>query len=682
MNTEIRKEVIIDGLSLSIQDVVNVARKRFHVRLDEDAIVRVRRCRAVVDRLVESETKVYGLTTGFGSKRDVFIKRAEVRQLQKNLIMSHAVGVGKPLPEDQARATMLLRANTLARGVSGIRVELLQVIIDMLNQGVYPFIPEKGSLGASGDLAPLSHLALVVMGHPSGKVYDRPSPVVNSRGEDTVEQPWVERFVSSTPELLKERFKVHSVELEAKEGLALNNGTQMMTGIGVLTLHDAEELVRLAEVTCAATIEALKGVTAAFDERLHQVRPFPGQIASAANLRVLISGSEILHFELNMAQVTRGHRLMNEALETLSLSPLESTVVVDALYEGLKVLDLLQANPSAILDRELALMDENVLAMMTPRQQQLRAFRMGIAPAQKSVEQAYRELLGLELKEENLSARDVVALALMALERAVPSQPRVQDNYSIRCMPQVAGAVRQALTHVREGLQWEINAATDNPLIFAPEPLSPDESIDEYRARLEVPECVQAVSSGGNFHGEPVAFLMDYLAIAIAELGSISERRTAQMTDGNLNNGLPSLLIWKSGLNSGFMMPQYTAASLVSENKILTHPASTDSIPSCENTEDHVSMGGIAARKARDILENVEYIIAIEVLNAYQGLCFRTPFSPGPATLALVAELDAEGLTPVEEDRPLHEDMNVVFRLLRRGRLLACVQEKLDYTLQ
>ena len=673
------KEVVIDGLSLTIEEVVAVARRRVPVRLSDGAIQRVQQCRAVVDRLVESETKVYGLTTGFGSKRDVFIEKAEVRQLQRNLIMSHAVGVGKPLPEDQARATMLLRANTLARGVSGIRVELLQVILDMLNAGVYPFIPEKGSLGASGDLAPLSHLALVIMGHPAGKVYAGSAVTANSRGEDTVEEPWLERFIPSTPETLREQFRVTPLELEAKEGLALNNGTQMMTAIGVLTLFDSEKLIRLAEVACAASVEALKGVTAAFDSRLHEVRPFPGQIASARNLRQLIQGSAILKNELNMAQVTRAIRFLEEGLESLNGNAPEN--VREQLQAAVDGLGEVQRTPEHRLEEEIAKLPPDFIQRKTTRHVQLAAYRGALRASQVSIEEAYRELLGTSEEEERSRARDCIARALLALESAVPNQPRVQDNYSIRCMPQVAGAVRQTLDHVREGLALEINAATDNPLIFAPPFASDSETLSQYKSRLTVRECVQAVSSGGNFHGEPVAFLMDYLALGIAELGSISERRTAQMTDGNLNNGLPSLLIWKSGLNSGFMIPQYTAASLVSENKGLTHPASSDSIPSCENTEDHVSMGGIAARKARDILENVEYIIAIEILNAFQGLFFREPFRPGPATEALVGCLSSAGLTRVEEDRPLHEDMNRVFQLLRQGDLLESVESALGTSL-
>jgi histidine ammonia-lyase len=236
-------------------------------------------------------------------------------------------------------------------------------------------------------------------------------------------------------------------------------------------------------------------------------------------------------------------------------------------------------------------------------------------------------------------------------------------------MPQVAGAVRQVLAHVRANLEVEINSATDNPLIFPPEPLSDAEPLSAYAARLKVRECTMAVTSGGNFHGEIVAFLMDYLAIGVAEIGNISERRSAHLTDGHHNNGLPSLLVWKSGLHSGFMIPQYTAASLVSENKVLTHPASTDSIPSCENTEDHVSMGSIAARKAREILENVEYVVAIEVLSAYQGLQFRRPLLPGPAIRAVCDRLEEDGILPAMVDRPLYIDIEKVTSLLRRGEL-------------
>jgi histidine ammonia-lyase len=665
----------IDGLSLTTADVVAVARERVQVRLADSARRRVERCRAVVDKLVESETKVYGLTTGFGSKRDVFIQRSEVLILQENLIVSHACGVGRPLSEDQARATMLLRAHTLARGVSGVRPELIDAVLAMLNAGIYPYIPCKGSLGASGDLAPLSHLALVIMGHPAGKVYSEKNREVNSRGHQTVEEPWVNLFVPSTSEYLKENFQVDPVVLQAKEGLALNNGTQMMSAIGVLTLHDAERLVQNAEIACAASLESIKGVRDAYDARLQEARPFPGQIASASNLRRLLEGSEILSYEFNMAQLARALRSIDEDMETLSAERNEK--VRDALGrvdDCRQILERIRQQPAAVLKSGTESLSEKERSRWTERQLQLRVFRLALAPAQEALQDAYRMLLDMDLDEGGLASREAIMETLNALEKAVPAHPRVQDNYSMRCMPQVAGSVRQGLAHVRTNLEIEINSATDNPLIFPPDPRSEDEPIESYAARLSIPDCVRSVSSGGNFHGEIIALSMDYLAMGIAEIGNISERRTAQMTDGHLNNGLPSLLIWKSGLNSGFMIPQYTAASIVSENKLLTHPASTDSIPSCENTEDHVSMGAIAARKAREILDNVEQLVAIEFLNAHQALCFRAPLKPGVAVSEMIRVLRDAGVTPVEEDRPLYMDMETVCQLVRRGEILMRVE--------
>jgi len=665
----------IDGLNLTIRNVVAVARERVEVRLADSARRRVERCRAVVDKLVESETKVYGLTTGFGSKRDVFIDRSDVLVLQKNLIVSHACGLGRPLSEDQARATMLLRAHTLSQGVSGVRPELIDAILAMLNAGVYPYIPCKGSLGASGDLAPLSHLALVIMGHPAGKVYSDKGREVNSRGHRTVEEPSKNLFVSSTAAYLEENFGVGSVVLHAKEGLALNNGTQMMSAIGVLTLHDAERLVQNAEIACAASMESIKGVRDAYAARLQEARPFPGQIASAANLRRLLDGSEILSYEFNMAQLIRAIRSLDEDMDTLSAARNEKVRhALASAGDCRKILERIRENPGEVLQSGIDAIPEVERNKWTQRQLQLRVFRLALAPAQQALDDAYRTLLDVDLDEGGLASREAIMGAQNALEKAVPAHPRVQDNYSMRCMPQVAGAVRQSLEHVRANLTIEINSATDNPLIFSPPPLSEEEPLEEYAARLNIPDCVRSVSSGGNFHGEVIALSMDYLAMGIAEIGNISERRTAQMTDGHLNNGLPSLLIWKSGLNCGFMIPQYTAASIVSENKLLTHPASTDSIPSCENTEDHVSMGAIAARKAREILDNVEQLVAIEFLNAHQALCFRAPLQPGIATREMIQTLREAGVTPVEEDRPLYIDMERVCQLVRGGDILRRVE--------
>ncbi|NUN12084.1 MAG: aromatic amino acid lyase [Myxococcales bacterium] len=667
-------EIVIDGLSLSIEDVVDVSRRRATVSLSNEARRRMERCRAVVDRLVESGTKVYGLTTGFGSKRDVFIDPQEARELQRNLIMSHACGVGAPLDEDQARATMLLRANTLARGVSGVRVEVVDLLLLMLNKGVYPYIPCKGSLGASGDLAPLSHLALVLMGHPAGKLYSKRCESINSRGYRTVEDPHVDLFISSTADVLRGQFGIEPIELMAKEGLALNNGTQMMTAIGSLTLYDSELLVRTAEVTCAAAVEALKGVTDAFSERLHDVRPFDGQRASAANLRTLLEGSDILALPLNMAWFTRARRLVEQALlYAVDSGSSNFDAIRRELQEIVEMMLAIHGDPVDAMRRGADQIPTSVRADLMPRQVQLRAFQIALAPILKRAQAVYREMLSVEHEEQLARSRESIAQVLDALEKAVPKSPRVQDDYSLRCMPQVAGAVRQVLAHVRVNLTTELNSATDNPLIFPP--ILPDSvDIETYRSLLTVPQCVDAVSSGGNFHGEMVAFLMDYLAVGIAEIGNISERRVAHLTDGHLNNGLPSLLIWRSGLNNGFMIPQYTAASLVSENKVLTHPASVDSIPSCENTEDHVSMGAIAARKARSILINVEHVVAIELLTCFQALCFREPFRPGPAIRAVMQHLRDAGVTPVEVDRPLYPDMDRVVRLLRRGEIVVAAE--------
>lgn len=670
------REVVLDGFTLTIEQVIDVARHGCPVRLADEAVVRIQRGRAVVDVLVERGVKVYGLTTGFGSKRDVVIDGPDVRRLQMNLIVSHACAVGAPLPEDQARATMLLRANTLARGVSGVRVDVVERLIALLNGGVYPWIPSKGSLGASGDLAPLSHLALVVVGHPAGRIYGDDERRPNRRGELTVQEPTDQDFVASTAETLGSRFGLEPIALEAKEGLALNNGTQMMAAIGVLGLFDTEQLVRTAEIVCAASIEAIKGMTGALDPRLHEARPFPGQVASAANLRRLLEGSRILSLPLNMARVGSARRSVEDAMAALEV---ERSVRAEEVTEGLRRvlvrIDAVREDPEAALEAHLAAIPAARRAQLADAQAQHAALRAALAPVLAELQGVYQALLTPAISEEALPARDHVMDAMAALERAVPKQQRVQDNYSFRCMPQVAGAVRQVLDHVRQGLTIEINAATDNPLIFPPDaPGVADDDLEGYRASLTVPACVDAVVSGGNFHGEPVGFLMDYLAIGIAELGSIAERRTAQLTDGHLNNGLPSLLVWRSGLNSGLMIPQYTAASLVSESKILTHPATTDSIPSCENTEDHVSMGTIAARKAIQVLENVESVIGIELLTAYQALSFRRPLQPGAATRAVQAAVEEAGGSVVTEDRPMYPEIERTTQLVRSGALLRAVE--------
>ncbi|QIB26373.1 histidine ammonia-lyase [Caloranaerobacter azorensis] len=499
-------KVIIDGNSLTINDVVNVARKGYIVELSEDAILRVKKARELVDKFVENEKVVYGITTGFGKFSEMVISKEETRQLQKNLIMSHSCGVGKPLSEEVVRAVMLLRANALAKGNSGIRLSTLQTLIDMLNKGVHPIIPEKGSLGASGDLAPLSHMVLVLLGE--GEAIYRGERL---NGRDAMNKAGIQ-----------------TVELTSKEGLALINGTQIMTAIGALAVYDAKQLMKIADISAALTIEALNGIIDAFDERVHKVRPHLGQIRTASNIRRLCENSQ---------NITRQGEI------------------------------------------------------------------------------------------------------------------RVQDAYTLRCIPQIHGASKDAIKYVEEKISIEINSATDNPLIF---------SDDEF------------VVSGGNFHGQPIALAMDFLGIALSEIANSSERRIERLVNPQLS-GLPAFLAEKGGLNSGFMIAQYTAASLVSENKVLAHPASVDSIPSSANQEDHVSMGTIAARKARDILFNVQNVLAIEMIAASQAIDFNGSEKLGKGTRAAYNKI-RENIAYVDKDRILYKDINKSFELISSGDILKEVE--------
>jgi histidine ammonia-lyase len=667
-----RRVVALDGESLRVEDVVAVARRGAVAALSEGAKAKMRRSRAVVDRLLAERVKVYGLTTGFGSKKNVFIEPQETQQLQRNLIRSHSCGVGEPLAEDVVRATILLRANTLARGLSGIRVEVVEAFLRLLDLNLYPYIPDKGSLGASGDLSPLSHLALVVMGDPAGKIYDparrdRTHGTWSARGE-TLERPDPACFVPSTPERLRS-LGFEPVVLEAKEGLALNNGTQVMTAIGLLTVADARALLDGAECACAMSVEALKGVTRAFSAELHAARPHPGQRQSAASLRRYTAGSQILRLPVNMAWINAALRALEAALFHLTRgeSPLGEDIAANVRDARQALIDL-QSDAEAPLrdvgDPEAALLK----------------YRVALEPSKREILRCYRSLLSGSLPPEVQQAQADLAKALDALEQAVPAMPPVQDSYSLRCAPQVLGAARQALDHVEQVLVTEANSATDNPLIFPPERdeaggALPLDDLEAYRAALTPALCRRAVCSGGNFHGEPVALAMDYLAIGLAEIANIAERRVAHMIDGHLNQGLPSLLVYQAGLNSGFMIPQYTAAALVSENKTLAHPASVDSIPSCENTEDHVSMGTIAARKARQILGNAEHVVGIELLTAFQALHFHQPLGCGKAASRVQALCAQEGITFVEEDRPLYADMELMTALLRAGRISALLRD-------
>jgi len=499
-----KSRLSIDGNTLTIEQVVEVARGTAEVALALSAKRLMEESRAWVERSVKRHEVVYGVTTGFGAFQNVSIPANKLRELQRNMILSHCAGVGAPFPDEVTRAMMLLRVNALAKGFSGIRVSTVERLLKHLNKRVHPVIPEQGSVGASGDLAPLSHMAAVLMGE----------------GEATYKGKRMEAAAA-----LKAA-GIPPVVLEAKEGIALNNGTQAMTAVGVLALNDAERLADSADVAAAMTLEAVKGKSTPFDSAIHRIRPHPGQEASARNIRNMI----------------RGSRLVDAA---------------DSDTDG-----------------------------------------------------------------------------------------KVQDSYAIRCVPQVHGASRDALGYVRKVLEVEINSATDNPLIFP----------KERKAR-----------SAGNFHGQPVALAMDFLALAVAELGSISERRTAKLMDRNHSSGLPAFLVNNGGIQSGLMIAQYTAAALVSENKVLVHPASSDSIPTSANQEDHVSMGTIAARHARQVVHNVWRVIAIELICAAQALELRNG-RPGHGTQKALKAI-RKIVRSFNNDRMLSGDIERLSDALHSGSL-------------
>jgi histidine ammonia-lyase len=503
------QNVIIDGESLTLRNIVEVARNDVKVEISEKSIIKVRRAREVLEDLAKRKKPIYGVTTGFGALGNVSISAEDISQLQLNLIRSHSSGVGNPLSREVIRALMLLRANTLAKGFSGVRVRILETLVRMLNKGVHPIVPEKGSVGASGDLAPLSHMVLVMLGEGKAEY---------------------NQAVMSGKEAM-EKASIKPVQLDLKEGVALNNGTQMMTAIAALSLHDAESLVQTAEVAAGLSLEALRGIVDAFDSRIHRVRPHKGQTESARNIRELLTRSRLVKTS-----------------------------------------------------------DESVMDNKYP-----------------------------------------------------------QDPYSLRCIPQVLGCVRDAIAYVKGIIRVEINSATDNPLVFA-----------------EDDQCL----SGGNFHGQPISVAMDHLSIALTILGNFSERRIARIMDENLSRGLPPFLIpdeSKRGLQSGFMTLQYTAAALASENKSLAHPASVDSIPTSANFEDFVSMGPIAARKALEILRNTQLIVAIELLCAAQGIEFRGAKKLGKGT-RLAYLLVREKVAPLKDDRVLLDDIESIVELVRSER--------------
>ncbi|PTX53899.1 histidine ammonia-lyase [Melghirimyces profundicolus] len=501
--------LLIDGEKLTLHDFERVIRGEVKVRLASEALEKMDHSRELVDQLVREGRTVYGVTTGFGKFSDTVIDRSQSAELQKNLIRSHACGVGEFLDEETVRGMMLLRANALAKGYSGVRTSTVETLLHLLNRGIHPVIPAQGSLGASGDLAPLAHMILPLLGE--GEVTWKG---VRMAASDALRQAEIPRL-----------------SLEAKEGLALINGTQMMASLTALSLLEAEHLLWAADTVAGMTLESLGGIPNAFDPLLHEARGQTGQIAAASRIRKLLSGS---------GRVTR------------------------------------------------------------------------------------------------------------------PGERRVQDAYSLRCIPQVHGASLDAYEFVRGVVERELNAATDNPLLFAKE---------------------EKVISGGNFHGQPLALAADFLTIAVAELGSISERRTERLVNPQLS-GLPPFLTQNGGLHSGYMILQYVAASLVSENKTLCHPASVDSIPSSANQEDHVSMGSIAARKLRTVITNTARTLAVEYLCAAQAL----EFSEGKmgAGTETAHRLLRQSVPPLTGDRESRSDVETAARLILSGRLTFEVRKSLD----
>jgi histidine ammonia-lyase len=510
--------VEVTGRSLTPESVVAVARNGARVRLGEGVPETMAGSRATIERIVERGEPVYGVTTGFGDLATVRIDPADVRRLQENLLVSHAVGVGPLLDRETVRAMLLLRAATLARGQSGCRQEVVERLLAFLDRGLHPCVPSQGSVGASGDLAPLAHLALPLIGRGRAEV-----------GGETLDGREALARVGLEP-----------LRLEAKEGLALLNGTQLMSAIGALLVHDAERLAGSASVIAAMSVEALLGTDVAYAAAYQAARPHPGQGEVAAELRRLLRGSAIQH-----------------------------------------------------------------------------------------------------------------------AHHATPH--KVQDPYSLRCVPQVHGASRDAIRYVRSVIEIEINSSTDNPLVF---PEGSDVDPDALAT------AGGRVISGGNFHGQPVAIALDFAALAIAELGSIAERRIALLIDGRLS-GLPPFLVEDAGLNSGMMLHQYAAASLVSENKVLVHPASADSIPTSANQEDHVSMGATSARQARDVLRNTEIVLALELLCAAQGLDFRVASIGQPgAGVARAHGLVRSMIAHLDTDRDPGPDIAAATGLVRSGALL------------
>jgi histidine ammonia-lyase len=499
--------VLLSGNPLTLEVIAAVAQQNVQVALDPAARTRMEASRSVVESVLADDTAAYGINTGFGKLSDIRIAPDQLADLQTNLVRSHCAGVGEPLSEAETRAMLLLRANVLAKGHSGVRPLLVETIAQFLNHGVHPVIPARGSVGASGDLAPLAHLALGLIGE--GEVFYRG------------------RRLATASAL--QHAGIQPLQLQAKEGLALLNGTQAMCAVGALALVSANRLTALADLAGAMSLEALRGTPAAFDARIHAARPHPGQLASAAHLVRLLSDSEIRESHRN-------------------------------------------------------------------------------------------------------------------------NDPRVQDAYCLRCMPQVHGAVRGVLAHVADVIAIETGSATDNPLIF-----------------VHTDRDDGDILSGGNFHGAPIALALDYAAIALTDLMSISERRIDRLINPDINEGLPPFLSDTPGLSSGFMIAHVTAAALLNEAKVLAHPASADSVPTSGGKEDHVSMGMTAALKLKQVVANAEYLLGIELMTAAQGLDYRLPLKA--STIVEAAKQVVRSAVPrLQQDRVLSGDIEQVSSLIRDGK--------------
>jgi histidine ammonia-lyase len=504
------QKIWLDKQPITIEDLVSVARDHAKALISDEAGTRVKNTSALIDKWVAQKKVIYGITTGLGALCNITISNKDAQLLQENILMSHAAGIGEPFAEDVVRAIMAVRIHDLSMGYSGCRMEIIRYLLEFLNKGVTPIVPEKGSVGASGDLAPMAHLGLVLIG----------------KGEALYKGKRV-----SGAETLN-RIGLSPLRMEPGEGLALINGTQVMTAIGVLVVHDAVRLSKIADIACAMTLEVLMGSNSEFDPLIHRVRPHPGQVTTADNMRRLTADSEII-----------------------------------ASHEGCA---------------------------------------------------------------------------------------RVQDAYTLRCSPQIHGASKDSVAHARNVIEIEINSSTTNPLIF--------------------PE-IEDIRLGGNFHGQPVAMAADYLSMGLAEFGSVSERRIERMVNPQLSE-LPAFLIKNGGLNSGYMIGQYAAAALVSENKVLAHPACVDSIPTSANKEDHVSMGSIAMRQAREILNNVEHVIAIELLCAAQAYDLLTEDRPMKAGLGTreAYRVIRKYVPYMDRDRELYLDIESIVNVIRSGEIVKTVE--------